>query len=178
MCIRISYMFSAYVGHRQVVQCWKRKLVNCYCSFNVLFETLVQFTPQMALVVDTTYLHKFFLHFFATLVLMHFVLFDRFVAQMSSSFSILVPRMCVLYHNFYCIFSCYLPPNKPGLKWLNSCVNLTRVVQWLRLALSKGPNWVGAFSLPHLRTETDPIFEMSCFLFSRLLGDGKSPETQ
>jgi hypothetical protein len=35
-----------------------------------------------------------------------------------------------------------------GLECLNSCVNLTEVVQWLRLALSKGPNWVGVFSPP------------------------------
>jgi hypothetical protein len=34
-----------------------------------------------------------------------------FVAQISTSFSILVPRMWVLHHNFYCIFSCYLPLN-------------------------------------------------------------------
>jgi hypothetical protein len=33
--------------------------------------------------------------------------------------------------------------------------------QWLRLALSKGPNRVGVF--PHLRTETDPVSEMLCF---------------
>jgi hypothetical protein len=32
-------------------------------------------------------------------------------AQISTSFSIPVPRMRVLYHNFYCVFSCYLPPN-------------------------------------------------------------------
>jgi hypothetical protein len=31
-------------------------------------------------------------------------------------------------------------------RWLKSCVNLTEVVQWLRLALPKGPNWVGVFS--------------------------------
>jgi hypothetical protein len=33
------------------------------------------------------------------------------LAQISNSFSIPVPRMCMLYHNFYCIFSCYLPLN-------------------------------------------------------------------
>jgi hypothetical protein len=60
------------------------------------------FTPQMALLVDTC-LHIFVPHFFA-LMLMHFVLLVRFVAQISTSFSILVPRMCVLYRNFYCIF--------------------------------------------------------------------------
>jgi hypothetical protein len=35
------------------------------------------------------------------------------------------------------------------------------LVQWLRLALSKGPNRVGVF--PHLRMETDPVFEKLCF---------------
>jgi hypothetical protein len=34
-------------------------------------------------------------------------------------------------------------------------------VQWLRLALSKGPNRIGFF--PHLRTETDPVSETSWF---------------
>jgi hypothetical protein len=33
------------------------------------------------------------------------------VAQISASFSIPVPRMCVLYHNFYSRISCYLPQN-------------------------------------------------------------------
>jgi hypothetical protein len=61
--------------------------------------------------LDISYisLHIVF-HFFA-LVLIHFVLLARFVAQISTSFSILVPCMWVLYHNFYCIFSGYLPPN-------------------------------------------------------------------
>jgi hypothetical protein len=28
--------------------------------------------------------------------------------------------MCVLYHNFYCIFYCYVPSTYPGLRYLNS----------------------------------------------------------
>jgi hypothetical protein len=32
-------------------------------------------------------------------------------------------------------------------------------VQWLRLALSDGPNWVGLSCPIHLRTETDPVSE-------------------
>jgi hypothetical protein len=36
------------------------------------------------------------------------------------------------------------------------------IVQWLRLALSKGPNTVGV-PLP-LRTEADPVSETSCYL--------------
>jgi hypothetical protein len=52
----------------------------------------------------------FFPHFFA-LVLIHLVLLVMFVAQISTSFAIQLPRMCVLYYNFYCVFSFYLPPN-------------------------------------------------------------------
>jgi hypothetical protein len=46
-----------------------------------------------------------------------------------------------------------------------------RVVQWLRLTLSKGPNRVGV-SL-HLRMETDPVSETSCFLSSNSLESGQ-----
>jgi hypothetical protein len=45
------------------------------------------------------------------LVLMHLILLARFVAQISTSFSILVPHMSVLSHNFHCIYSCYLSLN-------------------------------------------------------------------
>jgi hypothetical protein len=31
---------------------------------------------------------------------------------------------------------------------------------------------------PHLRTEADPVSGMSCFLFSRIPDDGKSPKTK
>jgi hypothetical protein len=34
---------------------------------------------------------------------------------------ILVSGLCTLYHNFYCIFFCYLPSTKPGLRYLYSC---------------------------------------------------------
>jgi hypothetical protein len=54
---------------------------------------------------------------------MHLVLLAGFVAQTSISSSILVPHMYVLYHNFYYIFSCYLPPNQPSLRWI-AVVNL------------------------------------------------------
>jgi hypothetical protein len=37
-----------------------------------------------------------------------------------------------------------------------------RKVKWLRLALSKGPNWVGVFSPLRLRTVRDPVSETSC----------------
>jgi hypothetical protein len=49
--------------------------------------------------------------------------------------------------------------------------------QRLRLALSKGPNRVGA-SPSRLRTETNPVSEMLCFLLFGIPDDGHSPETQ
>jgi hypothetical protein len=66
---------------------------------------------------------------------MHLVLLVKFVAKISTSLSILVQRMCLL----------YLPLTQPGLRHLNSYVNLTGVVQWLRLAL--WPNRVGVSPL-------------------------------
>jgi hypothetical protein len=33
------------------------------------------------------------------------------------------------------------------------------------LTFYKGPNWVGVFSPPHLRTETDELSETPCFYF-------------
>jgi hypothetical protein len=40
---------------------------------------------------------------------------------------------------------------------------LIEYIQWLRLALSKGPKRIGVS--PHLRTETDPVSETSCLFF-------------
>jgi hypothetical protein len=42
--------------------------------------------------------------------------------------------------------------------------------------ISKRPNWVGVFP-PHLRTETDPVPETSCFLFSWIPDDRKRLKT-
>jgi hypothetical protein len=42
---------------------------------------------------------------------------------------------------------------------------------------SKGPNRVDLF-LPHLRMETEQIFEMLCFLVFRISDDGQGPGTQ
>jgi hypothetical protein len=52
------------------------------------------------------------------------------------------------------------------------------MIQWLRLALSKGPNRVGVFQHPHLRTVTNPVSETLCFLVSRTPDDGHNPKTQ
>jgi hypothetical protein len=38
-----------------------------------------------------------------------------------TSASVLVSGPCMLYHNFYCIFSCYLPSAKPGFRCLYGC---------------------------------------------------------
>jgi hypothetical protein len=46
-------------------------------------------------------------------------------------------------------------------------VILTQLVQWLSLALSKGPNWAGILP-PHLRTEADPVSETLCSLVFRI----------
>jgi hypothetical protein len=85
-----------------------------YTSFSIRYiEKMFQmeiFDFMISIAVDTTRLHNFVFHFFA-FVLMHLVLLVMFVAQISTSFSIPVPRMCVLYRNFYCVFSCYLSPD-------------------------------------------------------------------
>jgi hypothetical protein len=53
---------------------------------------------------------------------------------------------------------------------------LRSLVQWLRLAFSKGPNRVGV-SPSHLRMETSS-FWMLCFLVYRIPYDGQSPDTR
>jgi hypothetical protein len=52
-----------------------------------------------------------------------------------------------------------------------------RKLQWLRLALSKGSNWIDVFS-PHLRMEADPVSETPYFLVPRIPDDEKSPKPQ
>jgi hypothetical protein len=73
-------------------------------------------------------------------------------------------------HNFYCIFSCFISWTHPGVRRMYSCCYVTWVVQWLRLALSNGPNRV-CVSPCHLRTETDPVSETLCFLVFRIPDD-------
>jgi hypothetical protein len=51
------------------------------------------------------------------------------------------------------------------------------VVLWLRLALSNGPNKVSPASL--LKTETNQVSEMLCFLYISIVSDGgQSPQIQ
>jgi hypothetical protein len=49
-------------------------------------------------------------------------------------------------------------------------------VQWLRLALSKGPHRVGFF--PHLKTKTDPVSETSCSCLVCFLIPGRWIESE
>jgi hypothetical protein len=57
------------------------------------------------------------------------------------------------------------PSSREGGKTLTQLGPLER--EWLKLALSEGPIWVVIFP-PHLRTETDPVSQTSCFLVSRI----------
>jgi hypothetical protein len=51
--------------------------------------------------------------------------------------------------------------------------SLFAVATWLRLALSKGPNWVGVLFPPFTWGRKHPVSETSCFLVSRIPDDGK-----
>jgi hypothetical protein len=59
----------------------------------------------------------------------------------------------------------------------NCRVNHRTQVQWLRLVLPREPIWVGVFSPLHLRTETDPVFETSCFCSQKNTGRWKKSKT-
>jgi hypothetical protein len=48
-----------------------------------------------------------------------------------------------VFHNFYCISSCYLSLTKPDIRHFYTDTCLDMVIQWLKLALSSGPNRVG-----------------------------------
>jgi hypothetical protein len=47
-----------------------------------------------------------------------FVCLLRLLHNICTSIFILISGLCLLFHNFYCIFSCYLPSTRPGLKYL------------------------------------------------------------
>jgi hypothetical protein len=70
-------------------------------------------------------------------------------------------RWCITHRNIG--FSDFVHrPDFSKYQWKNTTFRkLDLLVQWLRLAFSKGPNRVGVF--PHLRTETDPVSETLCF---------------
>jgi hypothetical protein len=108
--------------------------------------------PQMALAVGTKWFHNIKFSNSYALVIMDLVCWLDLLHKLSTSFFILISGLCMIYHNFYCKFSCYLPLTKPGLGYL------------YRLAFYNGHNRVGVSPPPHLRTETDPVSETSCSL--------------
>jgi hypothetical protein len=62
------------------------------------------------------------------------------------------------------------------LPFLTHIHTYIHTIQWLRLALSKGPNWAGVFFPPfHLRMETDPVSEMSCSFKHRTMDKVQKP---
>jgi hypothetical protein len=130
----------------------------------ILVPRIQFFIPQMALVVGKKLYHSI-------LQLILWVGFHGlgFFHKISTSFSILVSGLCMCYHNFYYIFSCYLLLTR-------SVGILTWTVHWLRLALSKGHNKAG-FSLPPPEDENRYSFQN--IVFSSFLNTRRwtSPET-
>jgi hypothetical protein len=70
--------------------------------------------------------------------------------------------LCMLHHKLYFIVSFYISRTQPVFGVCIACY-ITRVVQWLWLALSKGPNSVGV-SLLSLEDKRDPVSYRLCFL--------------
>jgi hypothetical protein len=77
---------------------------------------------------------------------------------------------CPVFEGTRCLGNgtCFHPQVKGG----KEDTNLNR----LRLALSKGPNWVGVFFPPfYLRMETDPVSETSCSFKHRMMDKVQKP---
>jgi hypothetical protein len=76
------------------------------------------------------------------------------------------------------VYPVHFSPSKERLNFKtdHNCFSTHRINHW-RLALTKGPNWVGVFSPLHLRMETDPVSETSCFysIEYRTMGKVKKP---
>jgi hypothetical protein len=55
------------------------------------------------------------------------------------------------------------------LRWMGQDRPTHRTIQWLRLALSNGPNWVGLSCPIHLRTETSSLqnIVVFCLIYTR-----------
>jgi hypothetical protein len=70
-----------------------------------------------------------------------FILLAKFVAYNFYFIPILDLGLCMLYHNFHCTFSCYLPSTKIGLRYTDMGCPVT-------LALSKEPDRVGISPSP------------------------------
>jgi hypothetical protein len=108
------------------------------------------FNPSYALVYSLGLFHKIF-----------------------TSLSILVSGPWMLYHTFCCIYIPIISLQQSLISGIYIVsVIMTCVVQWLRLAFSKGPNKLRVFP-PHMRTETEPVSETSCSLVFRIRDGGQ-----
>jgi hypothetical protein len=84
--------------------------------------------------------------------------------------------VCVYFATMsHCTSSCYTSWTRPDIWWLHSLCYMTRVGQWLRLALSKGPNRVGVF-LVWPEDGNRSRFLNGVFSSFRIPDDGQSPE--
>jgi hypothetical protein len=117
----------------------------------------------MALVVGTKWFHKIF-QLISCIGFHELGLLARSLHKIFTSLSVLVSGLCLLHHNFYFAFSCYLPLTSLVWDIYIGVVILTQVVQWLRLAFSRRLNRVAVLS--HLRTETDLVSETLGFIVS------------
>jgi hypothetical protein len=81
-------------------------------------------------------------------------LLARFGAKNSTSVSILVSGPCMLYRNFYCIFSCYLPSTMPGLMYPYICSYTDMDCPVTEIDLSKRSKRVDVSHLPEDRNRT------------------------
>jgi hypothetical protein len=85
----------------------------------------------------------------------------------------LVSDPWMLHHNFYCIFSCYLPSTKFGFGYLYSCSYTNMGCPLIEVSSFKGTRQNGCLPT-HLRTETYPVSETLCSLVCRIPDNGQS----
>jgi hypothetical protein len=64
------------------------------------------------------------------MVFIYLICWLRLLNKICASFSIFLSGLCILYRNFYCKFSYYLPLAKSGLCCLYSCSYTARGYNW------------------------------------------------
>jgi hypothetical protein len=111
------------------------------------------------------------------LVFMVLVCWLGLLHKIVTSLSILVSGLCMLYHNFYCIFSCYLYSKKPCLRYLYGCSYNDVGCTVIEVSSFYGTQQSRCLSY-HLRMEADPVSETLCSLVFRIPDNGPSPKTQ
>jgi hypothetical protein len=96
----------------------QRRPVWCDRFLMRFFKVLVLsvHTQEMVLGVGTKWFHKFSNNSYA-LVFMDLVCWLGLLHKIVTFLSILVSGWLMVYHNFCCIFSCYLPSSLPGLRY-------------------------------------------------------------